>query len=191
MWSFFSLLLVVYLRYFAAAQTAPTPTVEPTRSPTLNCPTGYSSLSISGYSSICLKMASMSGKTQQESNSLCSTSHSGGSLVQISNTATRDAILNYVASGSWGGNRDIWVGVQLSSTTTVSAKTAYSPYGSAQTSANEVTSVFTPYQTTTLWSSSSEPSGGDTAVYIDYNSGSSSAKFKGKSSSDNVDYGLW
>ena len=194
MWSFYHLLLVlVLLVCLDHTSGSAAPTASPTNSA---CPSGYSALSISGYSSICTQFVTASSSiTQAAFNTLCSSSYNGGYLVQISNTATRDALLTYVAglqsANNWNSDKDIWVGVQLTSASTVGAKTAYSPYGTAQTSAYNVTSIFLPYSTTALWVATNEPAAGDVSVSIQFKNSGSLIKFKGRTSSDSKQYGIW
>ncbi len=194
-----SALLVAYLHSAAAASPtfAPTTSVPSTASPTsYACPAGYSALNIAGNPAICIQYVNGgSTMTQAEFASLCSSSYNGGYLVQISNTATRDALLTYAAglqsAGSWSSDRELWVGVQLTSASSVFLKNAFSPYGSAQTSAYNVTSIFTPFASTTLWIATNEPATGDTAVVIQYKSSSGLVKFKGRTNTDNKQYGIW
>ena len=174
-----------------------TPTRAPTFVPTsYACPTGYSALAVGSSPAICIQSVThTSSVTQASFDSLCSSSYNGGNLVTITNADTRDALLSYVSAlkvaGSWSNDREFWVGVQLTSSSSVSTKKAFSPYGSAQTNANNVTSIFTPFATTTYWISNSEPATGDVAVTIMFKNSNSYIKFKGRTSSNTNMYGIW
>ena len=185
-----SALLVAYLHSAAVA--------SPTASPTsYACPAGYNALDIPQNPAICIKNVTASSTcTQAEFNSLCSSSsYNGGYLVQIPNTATRDALMTYVSNlrvaGGWSSDRQLWVGVELTDSGSVATKNAFSPYGSSQTSENNVTSIFKPFSTTALWVGTSEPATGDTAVTLMYKSSNGLVKFKGRTSGNNNLYGIW
>ena len=184
-----SALLVAYLHSAAVA--------SPTASPTsYACPAGYNALTIPQNPAICIQnVTASSTSTQAEFNSLCSSSYNGGYLVQISNTYTRDALMTYVSdlrvAGSWSSDRQLWVGVELTDSGSVATKNAFSPYGSSQTSENNVTSIFKPFSTTALWVGTSEPASGDTAVTLMYKSSNGLVKFKGRTSGNKNLYGIW
>ncbi len=187
------LLLFVQLIIERGINATSSPTFVPT---TYACPTGYSALAVGSSPAICIQtITHTSAVTQASFESLCSSSYNGGKLVTITNADTRDALLSYVSAlqvaGNWNNDREFWVGVQLTSSSSVSTKKAFSPYGSAQTNANNVTSIFTPFSTTTYWISTSEPATGDVAVTVMFKNSNSFVKFKGRTSSNTNIYGIW
>jgi hypothetical protein len=174
--------------------------VPSTASPTsYACASGYSALNIPGYPAICIQFVDLgspaNAKTQPNFETYCDTDKNGGYLVEISNTATRDAIQSYIVTyaseNGWTADRAVWVGVEMSSGST-DGKKAYSPLGTDYSSMYEVTSVFTPYRTTAVWSATTEPQDTDTVVFLQYYDSGTYTKFTGAVVGMKTSiYGIW
>ncbi len=170
------------------------------------CPTGYTETAVTGESNICLQFVyQATAITQSAFNTLCSTNYNGGYLVVQSTVAQRTATNNFAKTGcastsgcssGASGERQIWIGVQLSGAGATGSQLVYSPStGLGWATNTAVTSTFTP-GSTTYWVSG-EPSGGDVTVRLvisgsgTASSGYSITGWKGIISSQTYTYGIW
>ena len=171
------------------------------------CPSGYTETTVSGESNICLQFVYQAiALTQSDFNTLCSSSYNGGYLVVQSTVAQRTATNTFAATGcastsgcssGSSGDRQIWIGVQLSGAASTATQVIYSPStGLGWATNTAVTSFFTP-GSTTYWTLATEPDAGETQVRLVISgSGTSSTGYtisgwKGIGSTQTFNFGIW